>query len=76
MKPPSSLQLPAHLPPPGLQQLLWWLQAWRLIGLDSPEEAFDVVVMVHPDMAGKVLLLSSLAEGVPRASLLLPLFCL
>ena len=33
----------------SLQQLKWWLHAWKLIGLDAPEEAFDVVLMVHPD---------------------------
>ena len=33
----------------GLQQLKWWLHAWKLIGLDEAEEAFDVVLMVHPD---------------------------
>ena len=26
----------------------WWLAAWRLIGLDSAEERFDLVFMTHP----------------------------
>ena len=26
----------------------WWLSAWRLIGLDSAEEGFDLVLMTHP----------------------------
>ena len=26
----------------------WWLAAWRLIGLDSAEERFDLVLMTHP----------------------------
>ena len=33
----------------GLQQLNWWLEAWKFIGLDEEEEAFDVVLMVHPE---------------------------
>ena len=41
--------------PPGLPQLLWWLAAWRLAGLQQEEEGFDVVVMVHPHMVEQVL---------------------
>ena len=33
----------------GLQQLNWWLEAWKFIGLDEEDEAFDVVLMVHPE---------------------------
>ena len=32
----------------SLQQLRWWLLAWRFIKLDEEQEAFDVVLMVHP----------------------------
>ena len=48
--------------PPGLPQLLWWLAAWRLAGLQQEEEGFDVVVMVHPHMVEQVL-----TETVPRS---------
>ena len=39
---------------PSLQQLHWWVKAWTFVGLDQPDQAFDVVVMAHPDMVEKV----------------------
>ena len=38
----------------GLQQLRWWIKAWRFVGLDQAKEAFDIVLMVHPGMVEKV----------------------
>merc|ERR1719400_132402 len=38
----------------GKQQLNWWIKAWQFSGLDEPEEAFDIVVMVHPVMAPQI----------------------
>ena len=26
----------------------WWIYTWRFIGLDVSEEAFDIVIMAHP----------------------------
>jgi hypothetical protein len=39
---------------PSLQQLHWWIKAWTFVGLDQAEQAFDVVVMAHPNMVEKV----------------------
>ena len=38
----------------GLQQLRWWIKAWKFVGLDQAKEAFDIVLMVHPGMVEKV----------------------
>ena len=38
----------------GLQQLKWWVKAWRLSGLDEPEEAFDIILFTHPEIVPKV----------------------
>ena len=32
----------------GLAMVKWWLAGWRLIGLDSAEERFDLVFMTYP----------------------------
>jgi len=33
----------------AIPSIKWWLYAWQFIGLNSSEEAFDIVVMVHPE---------------------------
>ena len=33
----------------AVRYLQWWIRAWRLIGLDTAHEAFDIVVMVEPN---------------------------
>ena len=33
----------------GLASLLWWLQAWEFIGLNTAEEGFDIIIMAHPE---------------------------
>ena len=33
----------------AVQYLVWWIYAWKFIGLNKEEEAFDIVVMVSPD---------------------------
>ena len=40
----------------------WWLEAWRLSGLDEAEQAFDIIAMTHPDMVDQVLVV---LEEVP-----------
>ena len=37
--------------------LRWWLEAWRLSGLEEAEQAFDIIAMTHPDMVDQVLVL-------------------
>ena len=32
----------------GMASLLWWIQAWKFIGLNRMEEGFDIVIMAHP----------------------------
>ena len=32
----------------AIPSMKWWLFAWHFIGLDASEEAFDIVVLVHP----------------------------
>ena len=32
-----------------LSYLNWWLLAWRLLGLNSAAEAFDIVLFAHPE---------------------------
>ena len=29
--------------------LTWWIYAWRLLGLDSAEQAFDIILFVNPN---------------------------
>lgn len=31
-------------------ELKWWIYAWKAVGLDTAEAAFDVVLFVHPDV--------------------------
>ena len=31
-----------------MENVIWWIHAWRFIGLNDAEEAFDLVMMVHP----------------------------
>ena len=31
-----------------LAYLRWWLYAWRLAGLDTPQQAMDVILFTHP----------------------------
>ena len=33
----------------GMASLLWWMQAWKFIGLNRMEEGFDIVIMAHPE---------------------------
>ena len=33
----------------GASWIAWWIYAWKLIGLDTPEEAFDIIIFSHPD---------------------------
>ena len=32
----------------------WWIFAWRFIGLDSVDEAFDLILMTHPATISKL----------------------
>ena len=32
----------------------WWIYTWTEIGLDSVDEAFDIVMMTHPAMVSKL----------------------
>ena len=32
----------------AISYVRWWVYSWRFIGLDTAEEAFDLVMMVHP----------------------------
>jgi len=38
----------------GMASLLWWLQAWEFIGLNTAEEGFDIVIMAHPEAARNI----------------------
>ena len=31
-----------------MENVNWWIHAWRFIGLNDAEEGFDLVMMVHP----------------------------
>ena len=33
----------------AIPSIKWWLYAWQFIGLNSSEEAFDIVIMAHPE---------------------------
>ena len=37
-----------------LAMVRWWLAGWRFIGLDKPEEGFDLVLMTHPASVEKL----------------------
>ena len=32
----------------SLAYIQWWLYTWRFIGLDAPDQGFDLVMMTHP----------------------------
>ena len=32
----------------ALANINWWIYTWKFIGLNTAEEAFDLVMMVHP----------------------------
>ena len=37
-----------------LAYLRWWLYAWRLAGLDTPQQAMDVVLFTHPESVARL----------------------
>jgi len=37
-----------------LAYLTWWLFTWKKIGLDSEEEAFDIILLTHPKSINKL----------------------
>jgi len=32
----------------GIANVRWWIYSWRFIGLNTAEEAFDLILMIHP----------------------------
>ena len=34
----------------GITMLNWWIFTWRFIGLDKPDQGFDLIMMTHPAM--------------------------
>ena len=34
--------------------LTWWIYTWKVIGLDAEEEAFDIILMTHPESITKL----------------------
>ena len=37
-----------------LSYLTWWMFTWKNIGLDSEEEAFDIILLTHPQSVDKL----------------------
>ena len=35
--------------PGAIPSIKWWLYTWKFIGLNVSEEAFDIVIMAHPE---------------------------
>jgi hypothetical protein len=33
----------------AIANIKWWIYTWRFIGLNISEEAFDIVIMAHPE---------------------------
>ena len=33
----------------AIASVMWWIYTWRFIGLNASEEAFDIVIMAHPE---------------------------
>ena len=34
--------------------LFWWIYSWKFLGLNTFEQAFDIIVMTHPDMVSQL----------------------